>query len=379
MCSLTGYAEFGREVVSGLERLGIDIYLELTDYSMFKTSAKALQPNVVDLIERTIKDIPNDIPVLNIGTPPEYHPKLGSFRVGIGLFEAFGMPEPWLVQMNSMDLIITLSEFNKSVFRHHGLSESKIEIIPPAIDSVRFAPNVPPFYINAVRPFTILFVGQLILRKGWDKLLTAAMQTFGSHDDVCIILKIPPSGTKATREAAVNRLREVKQQAGGSKVPVYYNDYAIPVEQVPRVYQAVRKRVPNRIYRHLGEQAPRGIFALPSLGEGIGLPYLEAQASGLLTLGTNSTGQEFVTPDNAIIIDSGPPSRNMQLELEHTLYRGSAFPAVTVAEVSKALMRAYNLSDAERTKIEHNALEQARQMTYDKCVQQIADILRKRL
>jgi len=379
MCSLTGYAEFAREVVSSLCRHGVEVSLELLDQPLYKSAKEYFPQSVVGLIKRLQRPIPDSIPILTIGTPPQYDSSRGSLKIGVGLFEAFGVPQAWLTSLSSMDLVLTLSEFNKEVFARHGIARKKIELIPPAIDCVRFHPSVQPFYIDAVRPFTILFVGQLILRKGWDKLLIAALRTFRMHTDVCVILKLPPVRSTAQRQLAVERIREVKKEAGSSKVPVYVNDYAIPIEQVPRVYQAIRKKLPDRRYRFLNGEPPRGIFALPSLGEGIGLPYLEAQASGLLALGTRSTGQEFLNPSNAIIVKSGPPVRNIKFELEHTLYRGAPFPAVTVEAVSEALQRAYDISSAERVKIERRARLQAERLTYNKCVEKIISIIESRM
>jgi len=379
MCSLTGYAEYSRNIVSSLSRLGANIFLELLDYRLYKTTKNALPLNVTELIDKLRRPIPGNIPTLTIGTPPQYELNHKGLRVGIGLFEAFSVPPPWLISMNRMDLILTLSEFNKEVFVRQGLPRGKIELIPPAVDCTRFNPEANPFYVGVVRPFTILFVGQLILRKGWDKLLIAALRVFRTHDDVCVILKLPPARTRSQHTETIKLLREAKRTAGGSKVPVYFNDYAVPVEQVPRVYQVARKKVPRRIYRFLNGEPPKGVFALPSLGEGIGLPYLEAQASGLLALGTRATGQEFLSPRNAVIVESGPPVRNIKLELESTVYRGAPFPAVSVDAVADALRRAYNLDPTERGELESVAREQAKGLTYNKCTQRILDVIESRL
>lgn len=379
MCSLTGYAEFSRGIVTSLERLGVEVLLQLLDASIYEASKPALPQKVIDLIDRLQVNIPRGVPTLTVGTPPQYETAPGSFRVGIGLFEAFSVPRPWLTQMNRMDLILTVSEFNREVFARHGLSRKKIEVIPPAVDSVRFHPDIRPFYVGTVRPFTILFVGQLILRKGWDKLLLAALRTFRTHDDVCVILKVPPVRSRGEHLRVAERLQETKREAGGSKVPVYCNDLPVPVEQVPRVYQVARKKLPGRIYRNLNGEAPKGVFALPSLGEGIGLPYLEAQASGLLALGTRATGQEFLNPSNAVIVETGPPTRNIQVELEHTLYRGAPFPSVTVASVAAALRRAYEMPPEERSKIEQTARNQVKQLTYTNCAKQVLSIITARL
>jgi len=375
MCSLTGYAEWGRGIVAGLERFGVDVILELVDEGIFEPSLPSLPAHVVDTIVRRRGRIPDNIPILTLATPPQFDTERGSLKVGLGLFEAHLLPQPWIVTMNQMDLILTVSEFNREVFARNGLSRGKIKLIPPAIDCERFRPDAEPLYLGVVRPFTILFVGQLILRKGWDKLLIAALRTFRTHDDVCVVLKLPPARWRGEFDTIKAKLAETKKEAGASKVPVYCNASPIAVEIVPQVYQVARKAVSGRVYRYLDGLPPRGVFALPSLGEGIGLPYLEAQASGLLTLGTRSTGQEFLNPENSIIVESGKPRRDLRVELESSLYRGAPFPFVSVEAVSDALLRAYNLSKEDRSKIESVALEQARKSTYDRCVESILSVL----
>jgi glycosyltransferase involved in cell wall biosynthesis len=141
----------------------------------------------------------------------------------------------------------------------------------------------------------------------------------------------------------------------------------------------VRKPFPGKKYRFLNGEPPRGVFALPSLGEGVSLTYLEAMASGVLTLGTNTTGSEFLNPTNSIIIETGPPVRNLALELEHTLYRGMPFPSVRVSTIGEALKRAYNMSDKERDRVTATARKQVESFTYDNCAKQIVSVIEEHL
>ena len=379
MCSLTGYSELGRNIVLGLDKLGTDISLKILDENMLQSSESMLPADILDLIRRCkTKKLPEKIPVLTIGAPPQYDVRMNIFKIAVGMFEAFSLPPAWLQLMNTMNLILTPSTFNQQVFIRQGLSKDKIAVIPPAVDAERFK-DAEPFYIDAVRPFTILFLSQLILRKGWDKLLKAVLRTFRINDDVTLILKLPPPNSEAQAIGMIERLKAVKQEAGPSKVHVYYNHYPIPIEQVPKVYAALKKKLPGKIYSHLNGSEPRGVFCLPSLGEGIGLGYLEAMASGVLTIGTNVTGSSFLNPNNSIVIKTGPPVRNLQLELESTLYRNSPFPQVDIIAISKALSRAYNMKDEERNKITGNALEDVKGYTYEKCCVQILTEIQARI
>jgi len=367
MGSLSGYSELGRETTLGLHKLGVDIELKVQDEKLLKSSQSSLSKEVLDLIkECKVKEFSPGIPILSIGTPPQYEIDPTRFRCGVGLWEAYSLPPIWLQLMNSMNLIITFSEFNKQVFVRQGLDKSKIEIIPPAVNSERFTTEIEPFYVSNIKPFCVLFLSQLILRKGYDRLILAAMRTFRKNDDVCLILKIPPINNDRQLNSMMKKLEAIKKEAGPSKVPLYVNYSAIPVEKIPMVYAAVKKRVPNKIYPYLNNEDPWGIFCLPSLSEGVGIPYLEAMSSGVLTLGTNLTGSSFLNTDNSIIIESGPIVRNPSLELEHALYRNSPMPNVDIDSISNSLLKAYNMNDKERELITTQARKDAENFTYEK-------------
>jgi glycosyltransferase involved in cell wall biosynthesis len=366
--SLSGYAELVRETTLGLHKLGVDIELKVLDEKLLKTSQSSLSKETLDLIkECKVKEFSPGIPIFNIGTPPQYEIDPTRFCCGVGLWEAYSLPPIWLQLMNSMNLIITYSEFNKQVFIKQGLDKSKIEIVPPAVDSTRFTPEIEPFYVSNIKSFCVLFLSQLILRKGYDRLILAAMRTFRKNDDVCIILKAPPPSNQLQIDSMMKKLEAIKKEAGPSKVPLYVNYSAIPVEKVPMAYQIVRKRVPDKIYPYLGtDEMPRGVFCLPSLGEGVGYPYLEAMSSGVLTLGTSLTGSSFLNTSNSVIIESGPPIRNIFLELEHALYRNSPMPNVDIDSISNSLLKAYNIGIQERETITKRARLDMEGYSYEK-------------
>jgi len=381
MGSLSGYSELGRETTLGLHKLGVDIELKVQDEKLLKSSQSSLSKEVLELIkECKVKEFSPGIPILSIGTPPQYEIDPTRFAIGVGLWEAYSLPPIWLQLMNSMNLIITFSEFNKQVFVRQGLDKSKIEIIPPAVNSERFNTEIEPFYVSNIKPFTIMYLSQMILRKGYDRLILAAMRTFRKNDDVSILLKLPPPSNQLQIDSMMKKLEAIKKEAGPSKVQLYVNYSAIPVEKVPKCYQIVRKRVPDKIYPYLStDEMPRGIFCLPSLGEGISIALLEAMSSGVLTLSTNVTGNSFMNTSNSIIIESGPPIRNLDLELEHALYKGSPFPNVTIESISQSLNKAYSMSTQERDTITKSARLDAENYTYEKMSQAILNAIEKHM
>jgi glycosyltransferase involved in cell wall biosynthesis len=375
MVGLTGYAELGRECVLGLHKLGVDIELKVLDKDLLKYSL--LPENILKFVRKhTVKNFTKGIPVFTIGPPTQYDRSSGGKQIGIALWEAYVLPTSWLLAMNSADLLITFSDFNKELFVRQGLARNKIEVVPPAVDCVKFNPSVPPLYIQAVRPFTVLFIGQMILRKGYDKLIIAALRTFKKHEDVCVILKLPPSSARDTT-LIMEKLQFIKREAGPSKAALYFNNSAIPIEKIPMLYQIVNKKVIDKLYPYLpGSLSPAGVFCLPSLGEGIGLPYLEAMASGVLTIGTNVTGSYFLNNNNSILIQTEGVKRS---EADQSLYGNSFFPGISSSAVSEALLKAYNISSVDKQAIIKQARLDAEGFTYEKTCKAILTAIQQRI
>jgi len=365
--SPTGYAEWSRNIIDSLISMGHTILLNPADSP---STSSFLPSDIYDGYVSLIHSFDPQVPTLNIGVPSGYDFYVGRPRVALTLTEGLRLPKQWPVLLNTMDKIITVSEFGRRVFINSGVLSEKLSIIPPMVDSDRFHPEVPPLYCDSIRPFVILFVGQLILRKGWDKLLLGASLAFSKVNDVCILLKTAP----------IRDIEGVKQELAPyraqSKIPILLHANTIPFENVPNLYQVPRNVLSNRLYTHLSEPEVRGVFALPSLGEGIGLPYLEAMSSGLLTCGTMVSGQSsFLNSSNSIIIKNRPASRNMAIETQLQLYRNNPFYDVTPDDIASALWRAYTMGTEERKRITVQARKDSEAYTFERCARSILEVI----
>lgn len=357
-----GYAELGRLLLQGLVSCGEKVSLIPLD----SDQGTVLSEEQHTLIEECKSNPPTD-PVLQVCTPPEYDFSF-SRSWGVSLFEAFVMPDSWLLAMNRMDKIITFSDFNKHLFSRQGFPNDKIVVIPPAVDLNRFSLEISPLYCSGLSEFVILFVGQLILRKGWDILLEAACREFRKGEGVCILLKIPP-------QPSLDKVRALLHTFGRNRPPVLVSQQNLLSTNIPQLYQCTRKLAGGKFYPNI-RGTVAGCMAIPSLGEGVALPYLEAMASGCLVIGTGVTGQAvYLDASCAVIVPTPGQRRRRDLEVEQALYRGAPFLDVSVEAVRAALRRAYELSPEERERLTHAARTRAEGYTPHASAQEILDNL----
>ena len=208
-------------------------------------------------------------------------------HVGITMFETDRLPHGWAEACNIMDEIWVPSTFNLSTFKRAGVRPELLQVIPFGLDAERCDPvRIAPLPITGQSGFTFLSVFQWNLRKGWDILLRAYLQAFSVNDDVCLTIRAYPDAVKlpAIRERVRNYVIELGYDPEHIPHIIVIDDF-ISDEQMPGLYRSA------------------DCFVLPTRGEGWGIPYMEAMASGLPTIATNwSSHLDFMNERNSYLI-----------------------------------------------------------------------------
>lgn len=170
---------------------------------------------------------------------------------------------------------ITPSHFSKNeIYRHTGMENCPVHVIPHGVDTERFSPHGDAAKIKHIlkkyaieRPF-LLYVGSLKAHKNVKGLVDAFCLLENKLFDLVIIGKGGPE-----EMAALQRSESV-----------HYLGY-VPEEELPYFYRAAH------------------LFIFLSLYEGFGLPPLEAMSSGCPTLVSTAGALPEVCGDGVFYID----------------------------------------------------------------------------
>jgi len=206
-----------------------------------------------------------------------YSPNTQQYTIVRTMLEVSRIPQNWVFRFNHMDEIWVPNMFNYETFQRSGVLKDKMFIIPSPVDfSFSTDRSVYKFRTNKKFIFFSLFNYENRDRKGLDILLKAYTEIFNKNADVCLVLK-----TKTTME-------DLRKEYNLSK--------AIP--EIEIINEVLDRRNLLSIYR------AASCFVLPSRGEGIGRPYLDAMMTGLPIVATGWSGnRDFLNHKNSFLID----------------------------------------------------------------------------
>ena len=163
------------------------------------------------------------------------------------------------------DGIFALSHHEKSIISGLGIDERRIDVIPNSIVLAQY--RTPVQRIRATQP-TLLFIGQLVPRKGWDILVDALPVITSRVPDIHVVMVTHNTSQLAALEERALRL--------GVRACI---DIRTNVDETQKVV--------------LLESAH--ILVAPSRYEGFGIPPIEAMAAGCAVITTDcAAGNEIV-------------------------------------------------------------------------------------
>lgn len=150
--------------------------------------------------------------------------------------------------------------------------KTPVYLVPHGADTQTFNPENKKFtFKEAKNKFVFVSIFDFQHRKNPETLLKAYWSEFTSRDNVLMIIKTYGS----SRRKIVNSISNYKRRLGftGGTAPLRVLTGILPEEQLKGLYT-------------LGNA-----FILPTRGEGVGLPYMEALSSGIPVIATGWGGQ----------------------------------------------------------------------------------------
>jgi|PlaIllAssembly_1097288.scaffolds.fasta_scaffold02300_2 glycosyltransferase involved in cell wall biosynthesis/GT2 family glycosyltransferase len=253
-----GFSAISEALVPELDRMGYDIYA--ADFS--NGSSPITDPYFVKLYDKYLNakassNIEDYIAVIvNLMESFEFIP--GNMKIGWSFSESTRIRSFFRSKCETVNHIVTSSDFNKEAQKTSNISRP-VTIVPPCIDQKLF------HYLErpelGSRPFTFLHIGVLQERKNPEQAIDAYVRSFPDDGKTKFIIKSNDFGKPD---------RLIKKYGDRKDIEfIYTNEVPLSHEELLKLYQRA------------------DCYVNVSHGEGIGMPDLEALATGLPVIGSN--------------------------------------------------------------------------------------------
>ncbi|WP_242691260.1 DUF4214 domain-containing protein [Cytobacillus praedii] len=274
----SGYSRAAREYLLALHSKGIDVKLDLINHGYQLN----LSPDQSKLFKGFIEKpnaYGNQVYILH--QLPDSWRRMPGLTIGFTYWETSKIPDHWISKCNEMDAVFVSSEHNVQIMRQAGLTVPVFKIRPCLSPEILpFFTSQVPHYMHQLPSFRFLSIFTWIERKGYDLLLKAYFEEFSSNEDVVLIIKTGAHNNQKIEELIAAESRKYNDPGR------YYIDLSIRDE-----FEM------EGLYNH------SSAFVLPSRGEGIGYPMLEAGKRGLPVIATAWGGQlDFLNEKNSYLI-----------------------------------------------------------------------------
>jgi glycosyltransferase involved in cell wall biosynthesis len=291
----TGYAEIHRQLILALDGIGEDVYFPACEAQILATRLlpEDIKAQLLNLNRRRCPE-DRDTVHLQIASPDSFERHPGRFDVGLTMTEreslAYYMRRfDWVGLCNSLDLILTPSEWNRDIFKRHGVR--RVEVTPLGADCEFFTPK-PVAFLAFMTGF-----GSRGSRANWQEIVDCFNEEFRGRRDVLLTILShdcrSPFQYNSVGEAARMLLRDV----------------------VAYVRQKRRESYPEVIVREekwdLTREAIREIYRendcyISYSREGWGFPIVEAMACGLEVIACNYGGPTtYLAGGPAMLFEAG--------------------------------------------------------------------------
>ncbi|AIQ63411.1 glycosyl transferase family 1 [Paenibacillus stellifer] len=222
------------------------------------------------------------------------------------VWETTRTPDRWKLNMNRFDAIFVPSRQNREALRSSGV-KVPIYIVPHGVNTGEYRPDHPKMQVpGAGGRFVFVSVFGFQHRKNPEGLLRAYWEEFSERDQVLLIIKTNGYSPSENEAWIRSQIRRYKQQLGITKrtAPVLVIGRRLSPEQLKGLYT-------------LGN-----VFVLPTRGEGVGLPFLEAMASGTPVIATGWGGHmDFLNSGNSFLVNYKLQQPGVSMGSRHAISR----------------------------------------------------------
>lgn len=331
---LSGYGAVSRNHLRELEaykKMGLNIRLKVKKFWNGVSPDLGKTEDVLRRAERTPISNDNFIFIEHLTPENFYIDPRAKYHIAYTPFETDGAPITWLLPLRGVDEVWVPSYHNKHAYTGVGIDPNKIHVMPHGVEVERFNPDVEPLKYNSGK-FNFGSIFDWTERKNPVALIRAYYNAFYKGEDVTLTIRtfwrFP---LEKSREYIMSEVQKIKDGYAGRK-------------DFPKVlfwFNTVNEDVLPNLYKSFD------CFVMPTRGEGFGLPFLEAMACGVPTIGPNWGGNmEFMNDDNSILVSGKivPIEHQMFLRMQPQ-YGGQRWFDIDEEELSKAMRWVYDNKD----------------------------------
>ncbi|MBM4414605.1 MAG: glycosyltransferase family 4 protein [Chloroflexi bacterium] len=195
--------------------------------------------------------------------------------------------------------IFALSNHEKSILTSLGANQDSIDVIPNSVELLRYDDNTHPKF---ARP-TLLFIGQLVPRKGWDVAIRALPAIRAQIPDVQLIMITHNTSQLQQLETLANEL-----------------DVRDMIDLRTRVNESEKVALLKQAH----------VLVAPSRYEGFGIPPIEAMAAGCGVVTTDcAAGNEVVTHEVTGLLSRYDDAADVAAQVLRLMTNQSLYDTVT--------------------------------------------------
>lgn len=340
---LSGYASVSRNhLLELIKREGINIRLKTKKFWSGVSPDLGETRSILKSLERTPIHDRGFIFIEHLTPENFYADPRAKYHIAYTPFETDGAPIPWVLPLRGMDEVWVPSHNNKLAYIRVGIDRNKIYVIPHGVDIKKYKPDVKPLEYNRGK-FNFGSIFDWTERKNPTALIRAYYNAFCKGEDVTLTIKtfwrFPLDRSK---EYIHNAIRQIKSG--------YKNRTVFP--KILIWFDVMSEDIMPHFYKSFD------CYVMPTRGEGFGLPFLEAMACGVPTIGPKWGGNtEFMNDENSILVNGSLiPIRHGEFLKLQPQYSGQKWFDIEEELLSKAMRWMYN-NPIEAKKLSSVALE----------------------
>lgn len=310
-----GFPQLTRNYICALRENGVQVQA-VHSRRWFDKDCFMNQKERQKLLEMEKQSFGFDVPRIQHTVPNRFYKENYKVNIGCTTFESNSLPSSWLEKCSQMDRVFVPNKFNYNTFIKGGVRN--VCIVPPAIDIETYNKEVAPLKKDFLKGFCFLSVFYLSERKNWRTLIKSFVNTFEPQDDVSLIIK-----TFNRKKDAKEIINRYLKELGSSHNIIIINELYTK-EQLISLYKSCH------------------CFVLPSKGEGVGLPVIEAMLCGLPVIVTKWSGiLDYANDDNSYLIKVANLEKDTEIEKLTSNFKDCLWANVDISDLQNLMEYVY--------------------------------------